>query len=495
MNHDFLWKVLQKFNFPETFINCIKSVYANASSRILINGFLSREININCSVRQGCPMSMVLFVLYIEPLIRQISNSIPAVLVYDKFINVFAYADDLVVFIKTDLEFDKLFSILDSYGLVAQIRLNYHKSSFLRLNNVHVGPQRIHEVDSMKILGVIFQKTWSSMVNANYGRLITNLKAVLKMHNVRQLNILERCIVLNVYILSKLWYVAQIIPPSNQHLAQIKSACGKFIWTSFIFKLNRNQLYMDYRKGGLRLVDPEAKTKALFLKNVFHNYDKNGRNMEECYLLKDSINGKLSRNAREWLREGMLLNENLNLQTTHLLYEYLIDRNRQLPAIETKMQLDWENVWENVSSNFLPLNERAYLYIFINDLVPNKEKLKAYNIGHINATVCEKCSLSDTNEHRIKQCPKAKMIWDWCTNIIRQKMKINVNDIEDILQLRIHPTSKQLKAALWLTAKAISFNLRAREPSLFIFKKEIREIRWNNRNGFETEFGNYLNIC
>ena len=100
VNHDYLWKVMQKFNFPDTFIDCLKRIYANASSRMLINGFLSREIKINCSVRQGCPMSMVFFVLYVEPLIRKIADSITGVLVHDKFINVFAYADDLVVFCK-----------------------------------------------------------------------------------------------------------------------------------------------------------------------------------------------------------------------------------------------------------------------------------------------------------------------------------------------------------------------------------------------------------
>lgn len=131
----------------------------------------------------------------------------------------------------------------------------------------------------------------------------------------------------------------------------------------------------------------------------------------------------------------------------------------------------------------------------MNDLIPNRKKLKAYNIGHINETFCDKCGLSDTNEHRIKQCPKAKMIWNWCSNVVRQNMNIYFNDIEDILQFKIPKSSKQLKAALWLTAKAIEFNLRVHEPNLFTFKKEIRELRWNNRNVFNAEFGRFLNIC
>lgn len=63
---------------------------------------------------------------------------------------------------------------------------------------------------------------------------------------------------------------------------------------------------MDHQRGGLHLVDPEAKTKALFLKNIFYNNLESGRNTDERYLLNDNISGKLSRNAREWLREGVI---------------------------------------------------------------------------------------------------------------------------------------------------------------------------------------------
>lgn len=65
VDHTYLWKVLEKFGFPSQLIDCLKVLYKNAKSRILINGFLTSEININCSVRQGCPLSMILFVLYI----------------------------------------------------------------------------------------------------------------------------------------------------------------------------------------------------------------------------------------------------------------------------------------------------------------------------------------------------------------------------------------------------------------------------------------------
>lgn len=356
-------------------------------------------------------------------------------------------------------------------------------------------PQKIREDKSLKILGINFETSWSSMIKSNYTRLISKLKATMQMHNVRRLNIIERCIVLNIYILSKLWYIAQILPPSNAQLGQIKSACGKFIWSSFVFKVERNQLYLDYTKGGLRLVDPEAKAKALFLKNIFYNYDEDGNIVEEKYLIDCNFIHKLTRNAREWLQEGLILKNNFTLKTTKLLYAFFIDKHGHKPKIESKMNRNWENIWENINSRFINFQDRARMYALVNDIIPNKEKLQAYGIGHVISTCCEKCNLPDSNDHRIKKCKTARIIWDWCRHIIQNRLKVEINNIEDILQLKVPARSKQMKAALWLVCKAISFNLRVQEPVLYLFKKEIREERWNKRKLFLIEFGNLLNIC
>jgi Reverse transcriptase (RNA-dependent DNA polymerase) len=67
----------------------------NATSQVLVNGFLSKEISIKKSVRQGCPLSMVLFVLYIEPLLRAIDNEIEGVELGATNFKSLAYADDV----------------------------------------------------------------------------------------------------------------------------------------------------------------------------------------------------------------------------------------------------------------------------------------------------------------------------------------------------------------------------------------------------------------
>lgn len=475
-----------KIWLPPALILCLKSLYKNASSRVLINGFLTSSIKINSSVRQGCPLSMILFVLYIEPLIRTIASTISSTLIYGKFINVMAFADDIVVLIKNNEEFDKLFEIFEKFSNSASIRINFQKSVFMRLNNAPVGPQLIREMRCVKILGVAFENSWSSTIKLNYDRLVSSIKATIQMHNIRKINLIERCIVLNTYILSKLWYIAQVLPPTNAHIAQIKTACGKFVWNSYIFKVKRNQLYRDYSKGGICLVDPEAKTKALFLKNIFYNIDTNGNFTDENYLVSPNILSKLPRNAREWIVDGTLIKTNFDLPTTKLLYEHLVSLHDSQPEVEKLFPVNWAVIWKNCSQNFLPLADRAKLFEFLNDIVPNRSKLLAYNIGNMSTAKCEICGETDSNFHIIKECPKAKVVWDWCSQVVRNKLNLKIVDMEDILQYPIEEKSAEQKAALWLVVRAIAYNVRVKEPCLFVFKKELRELRWNNRKTFDV---------
>lgn len=272
--------------------------------------------------------------------------------------------------------------------------------------------------------------------------------------------------------------------------------CGKFLWHSFIFRVERNQTYLEYSKGGLKLVDPEAKIKALFLRNILYDPDGGDTILEEKYLLesRNSLTQRLTKNAREWIIEGKGLKEQYDYNCTRLLYNYFVSVNNCRPKVEQKIDTNWPEIWENINMNFISTDIRSIVFSFANDLIANGKKLSTYNIRRSSES-CRRCGLLDTNFHRLKECPKAKIIWEWCTSIVRTRFNMDVVDLEDLLPFMICKSSQKQKAALWLSMKAISFNLRASEPSLFVFKKEIREERWNNRKMFASEFGSNLNVC
>ncbi len=72
---DFMVKTLEKFNFGEGFIKWVKILYTNPVILIKNNGWLSREINLSRGVRQGCPLSALLFVLAVEVMAIQLRKN------------------------------------------------------------------------------------------------------------------------------------------------------------------------------------------------------------------------------------------------------------------------------------------------------------------------------------------------------------------------------------------------------------------------------------
>ena len=63
VSYDFLYKCLEVYGFGSNFIRWIKILYANISSSVLVNQFISEPLNILRGVRQGCALSPLLYVL------------------------------------------------------------------------------------------------------------------------------------------------------------------------------------------------------------------------------------------------------------------------------------------------------------------------------------------------------------------------------------------------------------------------------------------------
>ena len=63
VDHDFLMRVLLKFGFGPSFRGWVSLFYKNVFSRINCNGSLSAPVFLGRGMRQGCPLSPLLYVL------------------------------------------------------------------------------------------------------------------------------------------------------------------------------------------------------------------------------------------------------------------------------------------------------------------------------------------------------------------------------------------------------------------------------------------------
>ena len=105
VDHRFLASVLETAGFKPEFRRWISVMYHNSQAVVQVNGRRSGVIAIERSVRQGCPLSPLLYVLALEPLQRRLrdegtSPALRGILFVGRLAaRVSAFADDVTVFV------------------------------------------------------------------------------------------------------------------------------------------------------------------------------------------------------------------------------------------------------------------------------------------------------------------------------------------------------------------------------------------------------------
>ena len=75
ISHKFILSTASKYGIPTSLLNWIQIFLFNLYAKLNLNGFFSDFILIKCGIRQGCPLSMLLFLIGIETLTRKILSS------------------------------------------------------------------------------------------------------------------------------------------------------------------------------------------------------------------------------------------------------------------------------------------------------------------------------------------------------------------------------------------------------------------------------------
>ena len=177
---------MKSYGFPESFIHLIRCLYVKSSVCINVNGILTEPFNVERGVKQGCPLSAALYVLAISPLIKTINSerliSGTRVGLAPK-ITAMAYADDVTVVIKNQMEMDVLTNHLNLYELASGAKLNHDKTE-----GVWIGVEsnkrdlNIKVKDEIKILGLtICNQNCSEKKMGNWENKLCEVKEVKKM--------------------------------------------------------------------------------------------------------------------------------------------------------------------------------------------------------------------------------------------------------------------------------------------------------------------------
>ena len=136
----FLFKCLKIFNFGDNFISWIRILYTNIKSYVGNNGYYSDKFDVLRSVRQGCPISALLFILVAEILAINVrgNDKIRGITCNNRSFQITQLADDTTLFL-ADLESAVIrISLFQTFASVSGLTLNLDKSEIIPLGeNVH----------------------------------------------------------------------------------------------------------------------------------------------------------------------------------------------------------------------------------------------------------------------------------------------------------------------------------------------------------------------
>ncbi|CAJ1079165.1 pol-like protein [Xyrichtys novacula] len=236
VDHTFLFNILQAFGFGSKFINWIKLLYNNAKSCIKVNGFLTEFFTINRSVRQGCPLSALLYSIVAEPLALHILQDkdikgIPTG--YNRTTKITQYADDINIMVLDSHSIDKVLKHIHDYEKVAGAKMNLEKSEimFCGSNVDSVNKWNFAEVNKPKrILGVYVGKNENEATRTNWEIVITKTKNILNLWKARGLTLKGRVIVTNALVLSKINHIMGVCELPHWALNSLNSVISSFLW-------------------------------------------------------------------------------------------------------------------------------------------------------------------------------------------------------------------------------------------------------------------------
>ena len=255
LNHEFIFEVLELFNFGPDLIRWVKIMLRGAISCISQNKTSTEFFSIGQGCRQGDCCSPLLFILCVEILSIAVRNAahISGYVVNGIEIKVEQFADDCTFILDgTRKSFESTLRIISEFSLVSGLSLNIEKTKVLWLGGRAL-PKYLkesvfgHVEERFKYLGIIFTKEMNDMSVVNFETKVIDIRNLLKGWMRRRLTVYGKRTVLKSLVLSKLTNVLTTLPcPPSEVIRDLQNAIFSFVWNNGPDKIKRNFMILNY---------------------------------------------------------------------------------------------------------------------------------------------------------------------------------------------------------------------------------------------------------
>ena len=240
---------------------------------MIVNEWLTDPIPLSRGVRQGDSLSPMLYILCVECLACKIRSCreiegflLPGAKGLQYKVGV--YADDTTSLVKSVYSLTALLNVIRIYERGSGARLNVSKTEAMWLGAWRSRTDQLFGltwVPKIKILGVVFGHAAES---DNWQPKIKKLENHLNLWKSRSLSLVGRSLIVNTLGISKLLYLATILPVPNWVVSEVNNLIWPFLWRCRMETVSRQSCYQPFLKGGLGIFNFKIKADALKLASI-----------------------------------------------------------------------------------------------------------------------------------------------------------------------------------------------------------------------------------
>jgi hypothetical protein len=384
VQRDILWDIMGKFGYPPTFVTWIKTLYTDAKMFLLNGQSIAGKVDCLSSLRQGCPLSIHLYVLFLEPLLLRLSTEMKGISFFGRKVAVRAFVDDVAVFTDNDEDIILSDQVIGDFCKWTSSRLNKTKSKALGLGGwsrrTSWPLQWLEAVDQLTLLGIPFSHSVEETTSRTWEKAFGHFQGMLRSNIGRCFTLFQRVRFLKVEAFSRIIYVGQILPCPPLLIEKINRAALKFLWAGRLERPPPGTIYRSVDEGGLAMIHTEFFLGSLFLRQILSSV-----------LGPDTVDRFL---LRYWLA----------FPTRGLLGLYAV----------TAAPVAFRNtIWKTIPR--LPFSVRDSFFLFNHRLLYTRDRANRID-GTINPE-CDRCKSDiESAEHLMIGCPSRATAINWLKN-------------------------------------------------------------------------------
>ena len=282
VEHGYIERCLSELGC-DSFNAVFRLLYSELKTDIIINGRIVSGFNILRGVKQGDSLSCILFIICMEPLLRNLESNASITPIRTEALGelpkAYAYADDVNCTItNSQAAVQAVFTEYERLSKRSGLVLNADKTEVLSLgtadltsfNVVYMGRHYdIRTKPIIKINGVYFQKDLAALVNDNVRTAMSRMDKFFRNWSKRSLSTLGRILIVKTFGISQIIYLMQSIALTDVHYKAINALLYKFIRNRHYLaakapeRIKREIMNKSIKLGGYGMLDIAALDSSL----------------------------------------------------------------------------------------------------------------------------------------------------------------------------------------------------------------------------------------